>query len=155
MAGSAATSSLRKASVTDSLGVKEDCVLSHLGRSSAEVGGRREASGRTERGVVKLLPGTFLEDSEACPKYRKTRRPQELVPVMTLKAIGFQTLLSTRLSLHVPKGIMTDQTFTLVLKCVISFLAQGPCVCCTLQYTFVRPLALRIRINVTNQEQER
>lgn len=30
-----------KPTVTDSLGVKEDCVLSHLGRSSAEVGGRR------------------------------------------------------------------------------------------------------------------
>ena len=65
------------------------------------------------------------------------------------KAIGSQTLLSTRVSLRVPKGIMTDQTFTLVLKCVSSFLAQGPCICCILclQYTFVRPLALRIRIN--------
>lgn len=60
-------------------------MLSHLGRSPAKVGGRREASGQAERGVLKLLPGTFLDDSEACPKYRKTRWPQEHVPAMTLK----------------------------------------------------------------------
>lgn len=67
-----------KPTVTDSLRVKEGCVLSHLGRSPAKVGGRREASGQAERGVVKLLPGTFLETQKPVLNTERRGGPRSL-----------------------------------------------------------------------------